>query len=255
MTPRTCRFAVYVSKHLTDAQVEEMGYRNCDTGISHNPDGTATIEFDLAALALTEAVCEGVEDCDAVGLTVTGVGPIEAVLDPDIADRCGLSMEELLRRVGQSGVTHPKPAATLHDSSGGGFYRWSEVAQWLAAHGVPQGYDKVIAAVDQAVKGTARRDAESLVAIARGHLAAKPSWQMPSWMVPYAPLISNTGGTGQTPLECAQTVETLMTRLRYERNLSRTNLYVFVMASSVHEQVGLLTRLHADGLLSPVVPA
>lgn len=253
MNPCMHRFAIYVERHPTDAQIEEMGHRNCDTGITQNRDGTAIVEFDMMSRTLVEAVCDGVEDCDAVGLAVTGVGPIEAVLDPDIADRCGLSMEELLRRVGQSTAVHPKPMATLHDSGGGGFYRWSEVAQWLAAHDIHHSYGKIIAAADTAVKTTDRRDAESLAAIVRGHFMARPSWQMPSWMVPYAPLIGNTGGTGQTPLECAQTVEELMTRLQYERNLARTNLYVFAMASSVHEQVGLLARLHADGLLNPAV--
>jgi hypothetical protein len=45
--------------------------------------------------------------------------------------------------------------STAHPSGGpaglDGFYRWSEIAAWLAAHGIPQTYDRTIAAAHAVV--------------------------------------------------------------------------------------------------------
>jgi len=200
-------------------------------------------------------IAAAISDCRVLGLPVTGVEPIELVLPVVIADRCRMSEADLLARVGQSAAVHPKPMSVEHPSGGSGFFRWSEVAVWLAAHGVPQDYDRAIEAANQAVKSTDRADSVILYRLIRAALKGDPPpWVMPSWMVQYAPLIGDTGGPyTEDPQRCAQQVESLLHRLHGERNLALTNLYVFTMATSVAQQVALLTRLHSDGLLSPVV--
>lgn len=69
---------------------------------------------------------------------------------------------------------------------------------------------------------------------------------LPEELEPYRDLIVNTGGNS---------VEDLLGRLEAEPNLSRTNLPVFVLAVAVRSQVGLLSRLQAEGKLGPSVPA
>lgn len=65
---------------------------------------------------------------------------------------------------------------------------------------------------------------------------------MPEWMEPYRDSFTNTGGN---------TVEELMADLN-NKNLMRTNIVLFTLASCVSSQVGMLERLHRDGALREV---
>ena len=67
----------------------------------------------------------------------------------------------------------------------------------------------------------------------------------PRWMVGYFDLIANTGGNE---------VGDLIERLHNEKGLFQSNHIVYVMASDVEGQVGLLHRLFNEGLLHDVRP-
>lgn len=67
-------------------------------------------------------------------------------------------------------------------------------------------------------------------------------WALPAELERFREFLVNTGGN---------TAEELLQRLERERNLSMTNLPVFVMAVAVQSQVALLRKLHMDGLLVP----
>lgn len=246
-------FAVRVSSHPTDNQYDLLAAS--EPGVITHADGTATLEFDIPGDSLTGAILDAIAECDAVGLAVTGIEPVELVLPVVVADRCRMTEAALLARVETSAAIHPKPMSVPHTSGGPGFYRWSEVAQWLEAHHVPQAYDRTIEATDRAVKLTDRRDPLTLARVIDALIQGNPPpWTMPAWMVPYAPLIGNTGlPPVDNALSCAHQVESLLYRLHNEPRLAMTNAYVFNMACTVAQQVGLLARLHADGLLNPVV--
>lgn len=65
-------------------------------------------------------------------------------------------------------------------------------------------------------------------------------WAMPEWMEKYRDLINNTGGNE---------VEDLINRLKTDKNISRTNIIIFTMATCVEAQVGLLATLKRKDLL------
>lgn len=68
---------------------------------------------------------------------------------------------------------------------------------------------------------------------------------LPRWFEGYRDLITNTGGNK---------VEDLLYRLRHEKNLFHSNHIVYVMATDVEGQVGMLHRLFNAGLLKDIRP-
>lgn len=69
-----------------------------------------------------------------------------------------------------------------------------------------------------------------------------PKKYIPDHIVPYLDLLNNTGGNKP---------EDLLRRLDTEEHLMQTNVVVAVLASMCEAQVGLLRRLHEEGLLLP----
>lgn len=244
------QFALVVDRPPTDADWDWLADVTHDAGWTTPGDGGPVYaEFDRTAPDLASAIGSAIRDLATAGFRAVEVRPVELVLSVEICDRTGLSWPAINHKVEQSPVAHPKPMAVDHPSGGiagpDGYYRWSEVAAWLAAHGVPQSYDQTIQAADEMVKNLPlahyiHGDEAAAERIRRGVRRMNP-WRMPPELEPYRHYIVGNG----------EPVERLMDVLDLQPNLAQTNLVLCGIALTVKAQVDLLRRLLADGCLPP----
>lgn len=247
-------FLLRLEREPTDAEFDELADVCHDAAFGRNTDGPYA-EFDRDRGFLVDAIASAVIDLSQVGLRAVGAAPVDLLLEPEIADRLGLSDQELAARVAASPIAHSKPMRS--HGTGGEFYSWAELAPWLDAHGVAHDYDAMIAAADTVLSGIDHyswHDEASLRACllrrAEHETAWARRWRMPEWMLPYLSHIANTGGPVPNTVEH---IERLRFRLHHERNLGQTNVVVWAIAHGVDEQIGLLRRLHAIGALPATI--
>lgn len=250
-SPVCHQFALVADRTPTDADWDWLADVTNDADWTTPDDGSpAYAEFDRTAPDLASAIGSAIRDLATAGFRAVEVRPVELVLSVEICDRTGLSWPAINHKVEQSPVAHPKPMAVDHPSGGiagpDGYYKWAEVAAWLAAHGVPQSYDQTIQAADEMVKNLSsahyNHSGEAAAEHIRLGVRRMNPWRMPPELEPYRSFIGNTGGN---------TIERLMDLLDLEPNLSQTNLVLCGMALTVKAQVDLLRRLHTNGCLPP----
>jgi len=125
------------ASELTPEIADALYEAGCDDALVGTRDGVLFAEFDREAPSSAEAIISAVRQIESagVGLIVVRVEPDELVSAAEIADRVGLSRETIrLYAMGRRGPgTFPPPVARLRNRSP--FYRWTDVAPWLAHHG------------------------------------------------------------------------------------------------------------------------
>lgn len=106
----------------------------CDDATIALQKGAIILEFNRKAVSFPEAVASACRDVVSAGATVERVEPDHLVSLSDIADRAGLTRQAAaLYSVGERGVGFPHPIARVTSKTP--LWDWSEVAEWLHAHG------------------------------------------------------------------------------------------------------------------------
>lgn len=237
-------FRLILNRWPDDSEWDNIADTCHDAGFSKS-NGVPQAEFDCVAEGLIEAALSAIHELQTYhAIETVDIEPVDLVWNPDIADRVRLEDHELDARIAASPVAHSKPM--LHEAPGGGvsFYHWTEVAEWLAAHGIPQRYDQdiqAVAAMLTALKPE-ERTPERMLRRVDHEIKRINMWRMPQWMEPYRSFIAETGGNE---------IEELIFSFDHDKNLARTNFPRFAIACMARAQVGLLQRLHKDGSLPP----
>lgn len=238
-------FRLLLGRWPADSEWDELADTCHDAGFGKS-NGVPQAEFDRVADNLTEAIISAIHELRAHHAVETvGIEPVLWVWNPDIADRAGLPDHELNARIAASPVAHSKPMPRpVGEGSAVSYYHWSEVAEWLAAHGIPQAYDKTIQAAQSmlAAVDVEDRTPDRMRRRVQYELKRIDMWRVPEWMEPYRSFIAETGGNE---------IEELVFSFDHDRNLARTNWPRFTLACMARAQVGLLQRLHEDGSLPP----
>jgi hypothetical protein len=241
-------FRLIVDRWPTGQEWDEIADTCPDAGWNRLGPG-AQVEFDRACGSLVEAIASAIYDLAGYhGLEVRAIDPVPLVWGVCIADRVGMTEQELEAKIAASPAAHAKPMK----ADGGLFYHWPDLVDWLAAHGIPAlAYDKTIRAanaalakLDQAAVSTHDRKSmiDRIIRSIDHQLKRIDMWRMPEWMEPYRSYIAETGGNE---------IEELLFDFEHDRNMMRTNIPRFVLACMARAQVGLLERLHKDGCLPP----
>jgi hypothetical protein len=116
--------------------VEMLYGGGCDDAtVSVEQDGSAGYaDFDRESEDALAAVISAVEQVEAAGLSVIGVGE-DLVSVADIAERTGRSQQAVSAWINGDRGPGGFPAART-DRHWGAVYSWSEVTRWLARHGL-----------------------------------------------------------------------------------------------------------------------
>jgi hypothetical protein len=238
-------FRLILSRWPDDSEWDAIADTCHDAGWGRS-NGVPQAEFSRTAGSLVEAISSAVHELQEYhNIEATAVEPIHMVWDPDIADRLGMTVEELTTKIAASPVAHSKPMMAQAPGGGVSFYHWPDIVDWLAAHGIPaQTYDKTIQAADTALTRVESHDRSHgrMVRAIAYELKRVNMWRMPDWMEPYRTFIAETGGNE---------IEELLFSFEHDRNMVRTNFPRFAIACMARAQVGLLQRLHEDGCLPP----
>lgn len=238
-------FRLIVNRWPESQEWDELADTCHDAGWGRR-DGHPQIEYSRYGNDLSEAVISAIHELQTRhNIETVAIEPIDQLWWPDVADRVGMTAAALDVKIAASPVAHPKPM--LHPGAGGGpvsFYHWPEVVEWLAAHGVTQGYDETLQAV-AAMLASVEPQARTPDRMRRRvihEIKRIGMWRMPEWMEPYRSFIAETGGNE---------IEELIFSFDHDKNLARTNFPRFAIACMARAQVGLLQRLHKDGSLPP----
>ena len=154
-----------VTPELEDALFEA----GCDDAALGRSGGTVYLEFDREAPTFLDAVLSAIRDVQGgTGARVARLEPDELVTASEIAHRLGRSRESVRLLVeGERGPGgFPAPVSGTRRRTR--FWRWSEVAEWLDAHGIATGRQeeaRVIAAINGALDLTRNADEEGRQAI------------------------------------------------------------------------------------------
>lgn len=147
-----------------DSRFEDAVFEaGCGDAALGQRGATVYLEFDRHASGFLEALVSAIGDAHRIpGARVAHVEPDALVTASEIADRIGRTRESvrLLAKGARGPGGFPQPI-----SGAGGrrirLWRWSEVAQWLAAHGIWSGgldEAQAIAAVNGALALTRHAD-------------------------------------------------------------------------------------------------
>jgi len=147
-----------------EAAVFEAG---CDDAALLQRGGTVYLEFDREAPSFLEAVLSAIGDVHAIpGAAVSRVEPDELVTASEIARRIGRTRESVrLLAEGARGPGGFPAAATGSRGQRTRLWRWSEVASWLQASGIPAPSPvdgRTVAAVNGALDPMRNTDDDSL---------------------------------------------------------------------------------------------
>lgn len=197
--------------------------------------------FERESPSLARAIATAIVDVELPGLRVLKVAPRDLITDLDIEARAGMDNRSLTQRLVFSSAIHPKPLRN-HGAAHYPYFDWSEIRGWLAAHNIETNYDATIAAANTVLATTVARDAAGLEREIESERAWAGRWRIPDWMTPHLPLVRGCD---------LDQIERFVFRIETEQSLAFTNIVVWAMCLGVKEQVQLLERLHAAGLLTP----
>jgi hypothetical protein len=140
-----------------DPELERAVFEvGCDDAALGRRGGTVYLQFDREAGAFVHAVLSAIRDVHRIpGVRVARVEPDELVTASEIADRIGRTRESVRLMAegarGPGGFPAPVSGASERRIR---LWRWSDVADWLEAHGIAKGITeeaRMIAAVNGAL--------------------------------------------------------------------------------------------------------
>lgn len=149
----------------------------CSDAALGQRNGVVYLEFDREAPSFLDAVLSAIRDVNSIPeAMVAHVEPDELVTASEIAERIGRTRESVRLLIegarGPGGFPVPISGASDRRTR---IWRWSQVAEWLGAHGFTnggRGEARVIAAVNGALDLTLNTDArirtEVLEAVRKG---------------------------------------------------------------------------------------
>jgi hypothetical protein len=140
-----------VTTELEDA-VFEAG---CDDASITQRSGAVHLEFDRNQTSFFDALLSAIHDVSKIaGARIARVAPDELVSASEIANRIERTRESVRLLVEAERGPGGFPTAVSGSRGGTRLWRWSEVAEWLDAHGIAPGLKeeaRVIAAVNGAL--------------------------------------------------------------------------------------------------------
>lgn len=145
-------FMIVLNRAPDDTEIETLFEAGCDDAAIAIEGGHAVAEFDREADSLAGAIVSAVRDIERAGFFAARVLDGDLMTLADIAERVGRSREALrLYSTGARGPGGFPPAV----NPGGEvrFWRWTEVAPWLKAYGIPVAEEgAVLAAANAALQ-------------------------------------------------------------------------------------------------------